>query len=304
MLSAALSMTPNTSQASSNVSSSLCFFFATAAFTALHIRNCQKKKKKKKKFRIVSLCPSTTATLYDLGLAEYVVGRTTFCTDFGDCQIPTYGGTKNPQWDQIRDAAKPTHILFNMEENDHNHLFHAQMICHTLTDTPVTVQGSRDMVLHLGHIFGVPSKAAEIALAMDKALVDLQSIRSIRSSFTYLYFIWHKPAQRVVGGRTYIHAMLEAAGGINLAVSTISPTERYPLLPPDYDQVADYCFLSTEPFHFQKKHIGMYQRYGKLGTRIISGEMLSWHGSRTVEGLQYLIEYFSVDELAAQPNSI
>jgi len=296
-------MSSNNSTAASSAAFNLLTFTAGAVVATVSILVFEKfasKKKhntnKKKDFRIVSLCPSTTLTLYDLGLGKYVVGRTKYCQDLETRQIPAYGGTKNPNWEKIRDQAKPTHILFNMEENDHTHLPIAQKIGPTITETPVTVQGSRHMVQLLGLVFGVEDRAQEICRQMDAALEKLQTQQLARKKqFTYLYFIWHTPAQRVVGQGTYIHALLEAAGGINLAVETISHTERYPLLPENYTGKADFCLLATEPFHFQEKHLAGYEPFGTC-VEIINGEMLSWSGSSTVEGLRYLAEYFREED--------
>ena len=83
--------------------------------------------------------------------------------------------------------------------------------------------------------------------------------------------------------------MLTAAGGTNLA-RHISD-ERYPLVPSSFDQVADYCLLSTEPFPFKEQHVVMYERFGKH-TCIIDGELLCWHGSKTADGLRYLCDFF------------
>eukprot|EP00934_Nitzschia_sp_Nitz4_P001499 Nitzschia sp. Nitz4//NODE_542_length_12750_cov_80.145333//9281//10123//NITZ4_additional_000083-RA//1//CDS//3329531979//1499//frame0 len=269
-------------------------FLATAAWgvaliSRRHIASTSKK------YRIVSLCPSTTKTLYELGLAHCVVGRTQFCEDPPNRSIPAFGGTKNPRWNKIA-ALQPTHILFNLEENNYLHLPKAQAICETVVDTPVDIQGSKEMVLHLGQLFGSEDKAVALAKSMDDSLALLQQQTRERGyKFTFLYFIWHHPSQRVVGQGTYINAMLEAAGGVNLATSTISETERYPLVPENYVEKADYCFLSTEPYSYSEKYFPEYEKFGKQ-VKIISGEMVSWHGSGSAEGLQYLAEYFHNEE--------
>ena len=86
---------------------------------------------------------------------------------------------------------------------------------------------------------------------------------------------------------TYIDALLSAAGGRNLALSFSQ--ERYPKIPEDFNDKADVVFLSSEPFHYQEKHISKYQSYGHK-IRLVDGEKLSWHGTYTCVGLDYLIE--------------
>jgi iron complex transport system substrate-binding protein len=263
----------------------------------------QERSRQKQSFRIVSLCPSTTMTLYDLCLAHCVVGRTRYCenppkeeaeVDGKSVAVPKVGGTKDPNWDKIR-ALNPSHILFNMEENDYTHLSIAQSICKTVIHTPVNIEESIQMILDLGQEFGTQyqSKAQSIVDDIRRSLSTLKDSSSGRKPFSFLYFIWHMPAdqRRVAGKGTYIDAMLSAAGGTNLA-SQIND-ERYPLMPDDFDQVADYCLLSTEPFRYKESHFPTYQGYGR-DCRIIDGHMISWHGSSTAKGLRYLVDYFGV----------
>ena len=69
--------------------------------------------------RIVSLVPSITELLCDLGLAAQVVGRTGFCIHPADivAAIPKVGGTKDVNIEKIRKLA-PTHLVVNIDENE------------------------------------------------------------------------------------------------------------------------------------------------------------------------------------------
>ncbi len=68
--------------------------------------------------RIVSLVPSLTELVCDLGLADRLVGRTGFCIHPWETvrQIPKVGGTKDVDLDKVR-ALEPTHVLLNVDEN-------------------------------------------------------------------------------------------------------------------------------------------------------------------------------------------
>ena len=68
--------------------------------------------------RIVSLVPSQTELLYDLGLEENIVGITKFCvhpTHFKGIKT-IVGGTKSVKTDKIK-ALQPDIIICNKEEN-------------------------------------------------------------------------------------------------------------------------------------------------------------------------------------------
>ena len=68
--------------------------------------------------RIISVVPSQTELLYDLGLEKEVVGITKFCihpTEWFRTKTPV-GGTKNLNLEKIK-AMQPDLILANKEEN-------------------------------------------------------------------------------------------------------------------------------------------------------------------------------------------
>ena len=68
--------------------------------------------------RIVSLVPSITELVCELGLADQLVGRTGFCIHPKERlkKIPKVGGTKSVDVDRIRELA-PTHVIVNVDEN-------------------------------------------------------------------------------------------------------------------------------------------------------------------------------------------
>ena len=68
--------------------------------------------------RVVSLVPSDTLTLADLGCDGALVGRTDYCELPSDVvsKLPSVGGTKNPRLDAICDLS-PDLVLANKEEN-------------------------------------------------------------------------------------------------------------------------------------------------------------------------------------------
>src|SRR4051794_9736021 len=69
--------------------------------------------------RIVSLVPSITELLCDLGLQGWLVGRTGFCIhpEAMVRAIPKVGGTKDVNIEKMR-ALSPTHLIVNIDENE------------------------------------------------------------------------------------------------------------------------------------------------------------------------------------------
>ena len=70
--------------------------------------------------RVVSLVPSLTESLFDLGAGESVVGITDFCIFPERLELPRLGGTKNPKVERIRELA-PDLVHMNLEENLERH---------------------------------------------------------------------------------------------------------------------------------------------------------------------------------------
>ena len=69
--------------------------------------------------RIISLVPSQTELLVDLGLEDRIVGVTKFCVHPRDLREKKtiVGGTKNYRFEVI-DSLQPDLIIGNKEEND------------------------------------------------------------------------------------------------------------------------------------------------------------------------------------------
>ena len=68
--------------------------------------------------RVVSLVPSMTESLFDLGFGNYLVGITDYCihpkTEVE--KLPRLGGTKNPRIDELI-RLHPDLVIANKEEN-------------------------------------------------------------------------------------------------------------------------------------------------------------------------------------------
>ena len=235
--------------------------------------------------RIISLCPSTTLTLFDLGLKNEIAGRTIFCNkpESKVDKIPKVGGTKNPKFEKIK-SFKPSHILFNEEENDINHLSKLENIANTVIHTPVDVKSSLKMISDYGDIFGCKEKSDDWTQKIESKQSEI--LNKKHKHFTYLYLIWREPYM-LAGNATYIDHMLSLINGENLAI-TIS-SSRYPELALDKIKKlnADFIFLSTEPYPFKEKHFDEFKNENSR-IQIVDGEALSWHGTYSFFGLEYL----------------
>ncbi|MGQ0767457.1 MAG: helical backbone metal receptor [Gemmatimonadota bacterium] len=240
--------------------------------------------------RLVSLCPSLTELVFDLGAGEELVGRTRFCIHPADRvgSIERVGGTKDPRVGRIVEL-HPDLVLMNEEENrieDAAALATVGVTVHT--SFPRRVQDVPPMVRDIAVRIGREPEGEALAGRLDRQIAATLESVSRRVPITYAYLIWRKPFM-TISDDTFVSAMLELAGGRNVFGAR---AERYPAIT-EGDLAAadpDVVLLSSEPFPFTERHVGELGAalgWGASRFRLVDGELLSWHGSRTERGIAY-----------------
>jgi len=240
--------------------------------------------------RIVSLCPSLTELVFDLGRGSELVGITDWCVHPADKvgAIEKVGGTKTPRVARIVELA-PDIVLMNEEENrieDAQLLATAGIRLHV--SMPRDTAATARMVREIGNELHRRNEAEKVALDIEaRTRRVVESARGQRV-VAWSYLIWRKPWM-TVRSDTFVSALLDQAGGRNVFADA---AERYPAIEAS-DLAAkspDVVFLCTEPFPFKDKHRDeLAQLTGLPRERFViaDGELLSWHGSRTPRGIDY-----------------
>lgn len=246
--------------------------------------------------RIVCLVPSITELLCDLGLAGRLVGRTGFCIHPWETvrTIPKLGGTKDVKLDRIRELA-PTHAILNIDENRRELAEQlAEFVPQIVVTHPLGPLDNLELYRLLGAIFGREREAQRLSDELERALHELRSRSWPRQDV--LYLIWRDPWMAVCPD-TYIARMLALVGWRTLP---LDGDERYPTVRLDeYADRVQRVLLSSEPYHFRERHLGEVSA-AVPGARVslIDGEMISWYGSRAIQGVRYLAR-FAAAALAA-----
>jgi len=244
--------------------------------------------------RIVSLVPSVTEMLCDFGLAERMVGRTGFCIHPAGVvsHIPKVGGTKNVNVDKIRKLA-PTHLVVNIDENEKPTVdLLAEFVPHIVVTHPNAPRDNLELARLLGGVFGVSATADDWCRRFEDEYARLRRSRMALvggpdTARRVLYCIWKDPWMGV-SPDTYIANMLAEIGW---TVPQLGAA-RYPAFEftPGLLEQIDLVLLSTEPYSFNEGHAHELQaRIGKP-VLLVDGEMMSWYGTRALEGLRYLRE--------------
>ncbi|TXK28432.1 ABC transporter substrate-binding protein [Pontibacter qinzhouensis] len=234
--------------------------------------------------RIISLVPSQTELLFDLGLGDRIVGVTKFCSHPKEevKQKAIIGGTKNFHFEAI-EKLQPDLIIGNKEENYKEGIEQLQQSHAVWMSDIYVLEDALQMMQQLGEITATGAKAAEL-------------LNTIRSRFTALapaapavstaYFIWRKPYM-VVGDNNIIDHMLVRCGFSNC----FAHFTRYPEVTSEQLQQANpkLIFLSSEPYPFREKHIAEFQKLCPQAlVKVVDGEMFSWYGSRLLRAPAYL----------------
>jgi ABC-type Fe3+-hydroxamate transport system substrate-binding protein len=240
--------------------------------------------------RIVSLVPSLTELLFDLGLDEEVVGLTKFCIHPIDkfARCIKVGGTKKLNIELIKEI-KPDLIIANKEENTMADVDELADLFPVWVSDINTLEDAKQTILQIGELIDRQPEASYLIHLISAGFSDLQTLaleRGIDKKVAYL--IWKKPYM-AAGINTYISDILELNGMRNVVKSS-----RYPQL--DLSELAalnpDLVFLSSEPYPFIELHVQEIQNVlPKAKIMLVDGEMFSWYGSRLVKAVQYFFEF-------------
>jgi ABC-type Fe3+-hydroxamate transport system substrate-binding protein len=233
--------------------------------------------------RIISLVPSQTELLADLGLGHRVVGITKFCIHPAPwlASKAVVGGTKQFNLEVIS-ALQPDLILGNKEENYQEGIEALQQSYPVWMSDIADLPGALTMIRAVGEITDASTAANNLANNIENAF---RAFRRRAAPLSVLYLIWRKPWM-AAGKLTFIDSQLQAMGLEN-AVSQ----SRYPTLLPEEicDLKPDLIFLSSEPYPFKEKHIAELQDLNPAAkVLLIDGEMFSWYGSRLLQAPAYL----------------
>lgn len=240
--------------------------------------------------RIVSLVPSLTELLFELGLGEQVVGRTGFCVHPREAvrHVPKVGGTKTVDLDAVL-ALRPTHLVVNVDENEKPTVDRlARDIPEVVVTHPLRIEDNLGLYRQFGEVFQCVDSAEALSRRFQQALERARS-RS-RTELKVIYLIWKDPWM-TVSRNTYIS---DALAQVGLQVLAPESPRRYPEIdwtvwPPSQ---ADLVLFSSEPYRFGPRHASQFARAHGLDERrclCLDGEMTSWYGPRAIQGLDYLV---------------
>lgn len=233
--------------------------------------------------RIISLVPSLTELLINLGLEDQLIGRTRFCIHPKKSvkNIEIFGGTKNPNIEKII-GFEPDLIIANKEENRKEDISALEKHADILLTEINTVEDALFEIDRIGLKTGTTKQAEKLITRINRVLQQKPETKAIQTA----YFIWKDPWM-TVGSDTYIHDVMKKYGLINIYGDQL----RYPTttLEELSNLSPELILLSSEPYPFKEKQINEIKtHYPNSRIELVNGEWFSWYGSRMASSFESL----------------
>jgi len=232
--------------------------------------------------RIISLVPSLTELLFDLGLDREIIGITDYCVLPKDKvkNRVKIGGPKHFDFPVI-DALKPDLLIGNMEENYRAGILRLQEKYPVWMSDITTLTDMLEAINGIGAITGCEEKAKWINREISDRMNRLPRFKPLKAA----YLIWKDPLM-AAGGSTFINGMMEMCGFVNI----FSAHNRYPVIEKGDLASAEIILLSSEPYPFSASDRERFlQEFPQIDVEIVDAMMFSWYGSHIL----YSADYFA-----------
>lgn len=279
--------------------------------------------------RIVSLVPSVTESLFDLGLGTRVVGITDFCVHpLSQLEgLPRLGGPKNPHLPAVLELT-PDLVIANQEENTLQAVSALQEAGLRVWLTfPKTVAEAMDILWAMARLD--PDGPGPSRLRVLEATLEwTEEAQAQQIPRRYFCPVWQEDTSNgerwwmTFNQHTYCHDLLTLLGGENCFSGR---ERRYPLAadlgheaPQDpgkrdtrYPRISlseilaadpEVILLPSEPYPFTEvdfleiEHLLAETRAVQDGrVYLIDGSLITWHGTRLARALQELPQIFASD---------
>lgn len=240
--------------------------------------------------RIISLVPSQTELLVDLGLEDNIVGITKFCIYPKRLLLDKtiVGGTKRVNYKKII-SLQPDLIIGNKEENTIEIINELEEIAPVYISNIITIEDSLKFISDIGQLCNRKIESKQLVKKIDNAKIEFIEFVKNQPFRKVAYFIWNKPWM-VVGSNNYINEILKLNKFENIFGNT---PNRYPDIYVEYFSdlspglKPEFVLLPSEPYRFKKEDIKELKQHIDCSVKLVDGEMFSWYGSRILKAFEY-----------------
>jgi ABC-type Fe3+-hydroxamate transport system substrate-binding protein len=240
--------------------------------------------------KIISLVPSITELLFDLGLEEAIKGRTKFCIHPIEKakKVPSVGGVMGLKYRLIEEI-KPDIIFASKEENAKKEIMEIERQFPVWVSDVHNLEDAKEMIASIGEICNSSEAAKDMNAKIDQEFQKLSDIPEdvIRG----VYLVWKNPYY-TINGQTFIHDMLKRCGVKNVFSNK---EEQYPIINEKdmKERKPDYIFLPSEPYNFKDKDLDeLKKQFPSTEVKRVDGEYFSWYGSHLLKAPSYFKQIF------------
>ena len=243
--------------------------------------------------RIVSLVPSLTEALFELGLGGRLVGVTEWCAHpaQGVAPLAKVGGTKNPDIGAIL-ALRPDLVIANREENRRSDVEQLESAgIHVWVTHPRTVRDGVELLGSLAEL-GAPEERRRAVVDPAEAALARAEQQRFERRVRFVCPIWRDPWM-VVGDDTYAHDLLTLCGGENVFAGV--GQRRYPRVTLEEIEAAspELILLPDEPYAFGHRDAQELRALDVPAAQaghihLIDGTLVSWYGPRILRAIDTL----------------
>ncbi len=238
--------------------------------------------------RIVSLVPSLTETLFDLGSGERVVGVSDYCTSPPQAsRVPQVGGPRSPDHAAIA-ALRPDLVVLSQEECCRDDFERFTQLCDVYVATCCSIRDGLEVILELGRRTGLIAVARELVCRLEGEL-EAVAVPAGAPTLPVFYPVWVDPWISVARG-TFAADMLARAGAVSIFAGE---AVAYPVVDLAEARRRDprAILLPDEPYPFgpgDAERFAGFAAHARGAVRCVPGRWAAWYGARMAEGLRGL----------------
>jgi iron complex transport system substrate-binding protein len=165
--------------------------------------------------RIVSLVPSATLTLHEIGAADRLVGRTDFDTAAWTAELPSVGGGLEPNLETIVSLRPDLVIRFAGSQDRRTPARLDDLGIPHIAVRPDRIDDVLETARVLGRATGLEEEADELVTRIEAGLAEVEERVRPHPRKRVAYVLGGTPPW-VAGPGTYIHELVTLAGGDNV----------------------------------------------------------------------------------------
>ena len=179
--------------------------------------------------RIISLAPSTTETLFALGLGDRVAGVTTYCDYPPEAETKEkVGDTQRPGIEKII-ALKPDLVIVSRASQLEQFVTRlSDLGVPAYVSSPSSLEGVLESIERLGELTGTEDRARALVSNLRARVEAVQARVSAKDQPRVLFILGNEPLI-TVGGTAFINDLITRAGGRSISSDQTSEYPQYSL---------------------------------------------------------------------------